>query len=163
MSVDGVDFKIQNPTPFNRGWYSHKFKSAGLRYEVALCIATGNIVWTNGPFPCGNWPDIKIYRGWLKNLLAPNERVEADAGYRGDETIDGPEDCLTLNQYEKKFTVRGRHETVNARIKTYAAMRETWRHHRNKHRMVFNSVVTITQLELLYEKPLFQIDYVTDH
>ena len=31
--------------------------------------------------------DIKIYRDFVKPMLLPGEMVEADAGYRGDETI----------------------------------------------------------------------------
>ena len=60
ITVDGTDFRIQEPIPFNPKWYSHKFKGPGLRYEVAICIKTGCIVWVIGPFPAGEWPDRKI-------------------------------------------------------------------------------------------------------
>ena len=62
ISIDAADFKILIPKPFNKKWYSHKSESAGLRYEIAICIQTGRMVWTKGPFPCGVWPDIKIFR-----------------------------------------------------------------------------------------------------
>ena len=65
-------------------FYSHKFKGPGLRYEVALSIQTGDIVWINGPFPAGAWPDINIFRHGLKWMLKEaGERCEADKGYRG--------------------------------------------------------------------------------
>ena len=60
VTVDGTDFRIQEPIPFNPKWYSYKFKGPGLRYEVAICIKTGWIVWVNGPFPAGEWPNRKI-------------------------------------------------------------------------------------------------------
>lgn len=83
MTVDGTDFRIEQPTEFSKRWYSHKFKGPGLRYEVALSILGGDIVWTNGPFPCGSWPDISIFRAGLIDELRPMEMVEADKGYRG--------------------------------------------------------------------------------
>lgn len=61
VTVDGTDCQIFEPRPFSKQWYSHKFKKAGVRYEVAVCIQTGWIVWINGPYPCGAWPDIKIF------------------------------------------------------------------------------------------------------
>lgn len=83
LTVDGTDFRICKPSPFSTRWFSHKFKGPGLRYEVAVSIVGGDIVHTNGPFPCGAWPDIKIFRSDLINKLAPGEMVEADNGYRG--------------------------------------------------------------------------------
>ena len=58
------------------------------------------VQWT---IPCGDWPDITIYRGWLKNKLIHVERLEADFGYRGDRTIDDPEtNCSAIEQKRKK-------------------------------------------------------------
>jgi hypothetical protein len=84
--VDGTDFEIFEPSPFLSIWKSHKFKGPGLRYEVATCIQTGDIVWINGPFPCGKYPDLTIFRLGLLHMLEDGEMVEADAGYRGEPT-----------------------------------------------------------------------------
>ncbi len=35
FQVDGTDFKIYEPAPFNPKWWSHKLNCAGLRYEDA--------------------------------------------------------------------------------------------------------------------------------
>ena len=87
MTVNGVNFPIQEPWPFvqekNKQWYSHKFKSVGLQYEIGICNKTGDIVWLNGPFPCGSCPDLEIFCLGLKNKLGPGEKVIADRGYRG--------------------------------------------------------------------------------
>jgi hypothetical protein len=61
VSVDGTDFRINQPTPFWKGWYSQKFKSAGVHYEVTISIQSGDIVWIHGPFPCGKFPDLTIF------------------------------------------------------------------------------------------------------
>lgn len=82
LSVDCTDCPINEPFPFDTKWYSHKFKSSGLRYEIALRIASGNINWVSGPFPAGV-PDINIFRKDLANNLIYPERVIADKGYRG--------------------------------------------------------------------------------
>ena len=50
------------PSPFSPKWFSHKFRGPGIRYELALCIRTGDIVWAYGGFPCGEWPDLKLAR-----------------------------------------------------------------------------------------------------
>ena len=86
VSVDEVDFEITEPYPYDREWsrrcFSPKFKGPGVRYEIALCILTGDIVWVNGPFACGQWSDWKFFsEGGLASNLDPNERVEADDGY----------------------------------------------------------------------------------
>jgi hypothetical protein len=38
VTVDGTDFRINEPTDFSTKWFSHKFKDPGLRYEVAISI-----------------------------------------------------------------------------------------------------------------------------
>jgi hypothetical protein len=49
---------------------SHKYagKSA-LRYELGVDIRGGNLVWIQGPYPAGKWPDIKIFNAILANFL----------------------------------------------------------------------------------------------
>jgi len=53
VSLDGTDFPIQEPTLFDRKWFSHKFKGSGLLYEIGLSIANGDIAWAYGGLPCG--------------------------------------------------------------------------------------------------------------
>ena len=83
ISVDGTDFKTQEPYPFNRKWMSHKNKGAGLKYEVAISIYSGDIVWIYGPHR-GSKHDLSIFRENLMNRLEEGEMVEADKGYEGD-------------------------------------------------------------------------------
>ena len=47
VSVDGTDFRIAEQ---GKRFYSHKFKKSGLRYDVAICIKSGDIVWVSGPY-----------------------------------------------------------------------------------------------------------------
>jgi hypothetical protein len=114
LSVDGTDCPIREPQEFSSRWYSHKFKGAGLRYKVALCIQTGWIVWKNGPYPCGSFPDIRIVRDRLIHFLLPGEKYVADRGYRdGGLYADTPTGFNNPGQRMRSI-VRARHETVNA-------------------------------------------------
>ena len=61
ITINGVDFLINEPTPFSPVWYSHKFDGPALRYELGVCIQTGWICWLAGPFPAGDFPDQEIF------------------------------------------------------------------------------------------------------
>ena len=52
-----------------------------LRYEVAICILTGDNVLINGPFTCERWNDIQNFRNSLMSYLSVGKRVKADYGY----------------------------------------------------------------------------------
>ena len=154
-----MDCRTNNPANFWKGWYSHKFKHAGVRYEVGICIQTGWIVWVNGPFPAGDWPDLNIFRAGLKNLLDRGELVEADNVYRGDAKVRTNEDCVNLFQYEMKFNVRARHETANSRIKCFKVLSDQFRHQLHLHGYCFNACAIIVQLNISTLEPLYAVEY----
>lgn len=166
ITVDGTDFKIQEPYPwkteFNRKFFSSKFKGPGLRYEIGVCIKTGFVVWYHGPFPCGAFPDIKIYNLKLKTLLLTGEKVIADKGYKGDFTV-----CTPLNasdeDHKKSMSIsRARHETINRRFKQMQALKQVWRHDRTKHIFALEAVLALTQLEFENGHPPFQVTSYND-
>ena len=161
VSVDGTDYQIRNQTPFWKGWYSHKFLGPGVRYEIALGITTGYIVWINGPFPC-SCADITIFRMGLKSLLyEAGEKAEADRGYRGEKnTISLPsDDVITWKDKWQKNKIRSRHETVNTRLKNWNCLGNKFRHDIRKHSCVFRAVAVLTQLSMQYGgRPLFKIE-----
>ena len=86
-----------------KAFFSHKFKKYGLRYEVGLCILTGDTIWFHSPFPCGRYNDIMIFRHALKDFLEENERVDADDGYLGEAPlkVKCPNASQTLSRIEK--------------------------------------------------------------
>eukprot|EP00171_Calliarthron_tuberculosum_P023512 IDg23512t1 len=105
-------------------------ESRRVRYEVGISLA-GDIVWVNGPWPCGSNPDIRIFRHDMKQALMEGERVVADSGYSDDK-------CVTLNviQDEEKqiaALLRARHETVNGRFKAFEILRNRYRHNLDLH------------------------------
>ena len=122
-----------------------------MRYEVAVCLRTSDIVWINGPHYPGTHNDIAIFQMALIHLLDDGERLEADRGYIGEHPtyikmptgIDQNENRQWLDQRH-----RNRHETVNRRFKVFNCMNSKFRHSMEKHGDCFNCVATLTQLSM---------------
>jgi hypothetical protein len=160
VTVDGTDFRIFEPTPFSPMWYSHKFKGPGVRYEVALSINGGDIVHIHGPFACGAWPDISLFRDRLAHMLLPGEMVEADRGYRGErEKIRIPVDYQSVEEKRQKSRARACQETCNKRFKQFQCLQQRFRHEISKHQECFEAVVVITQLSIQHGESLFGVPF----
>lgn len=154
-SVDGTDCMIQEPTPFDPKWYSHKFKGPGLRYEIGLSILTGSLIWVNGPYESGSYPDLKIFKRKMAKCVKRDEFVVGDNGYNHAK-------CLIPDNTDHKFMpihsrIRARHETVNRRFKQFNVLHHKFRHGVNKHAVCFHAVSQLTALSLQSGNSLFQI------
>jgi hypothetical protein len=53
---------IEEPSPFDKGFYSHKINHAALKYEIGLSLTESRIVYLSGGVPAG-MPDITLARG----------------------------------------------------------------------------------------------------
>lgn len=154
ITVDGVDCLVEGTSKL---FYSHKFKKSGLRYELGVCIRTGDIVWIHGPFPAGDWPDINIFRHGIKHYLLDGECVEADDGYIGEDPrlVRAPKGIRYMEDkwwYNKRGAARRRHETINQRIKVYGVLTNRFRHEYGKHSMCFRACAVLTQLSFDFGK-----------
>ena len=161
VTVDGTDFRIprQRPHSRDRQYYSHKFKHAALRYEVAVCIQTGLMVWINGPFRAGKWPDVNIFRRDLKGKLLPGEMIEADRGYR-DPSVRHCDVVVSRSDARAKSRAMRRHETVNSDLKTFGCLNQQWRHELGKHSVAFSSCAFLIQMKYKLEGgPKFHCKY----
>ena len=159
VSVDGTDFRIPHS---GRRFYTKKFNASGLRYEVALCIKSGKIVWVIGPYECGSWPDINIFRNALRSELDDGERVEADDGYVGDapQHVKCPKSISNRSATElMQSLVRRRQEHVNKRFKQWGILKQLYRHDITKHGDVFMAIVAITELIIENGEPLMDVEY----
>ncbi len=154
ITVDGTDFRIQEPWPFSSKWYTKKFHGPGVRYEIGICIQTGWIVWVNGPFPCGKWSDLKIALEDLVYMFQGNETAVADRGYRGHPIyFDVPRNANTLQHAVQMALARARHECVNRRFKQWQCMQQRWRHRLAKHGVTFRAVANVEQLKIARRAP----------
>ena len=160
LSVDGTDFQIPEPTPFDPIWFSHKFNGAAVRYEVGVCIQTGWICWVAGPFPAGDFPDLEIFRLYLKDYLDQHERVEADMGYQGELACRTPTDFDCNPQWKiMKGKARARHEAINGKFKEFSILGNVFRHNKKVHHLVFHGIASILQSEIMSGRGTFEVDY----
>ena len=164
VTVDGTDCRICEPIPFEKRWFSHKFKGPGLRYELSVAIATGDIVSYNGPFPCGEFPDITIFRLGIRKELGPGETIIVDCGYKGDVRVVTPDDPYVDGVIKKAMSkARARHETINSRLKKWGALKDRYRHPLNKHHVIFRAIVVIEQIRIENGHPPFQVKDYSDN
>ena len=135
MSIHGTDFKINEPSPFDKSWFSHRYNGPGVRYKIGISIETPKIVWSNGPRPCGAYSDLKIFRDGLKHLLKVDGFVLADSGYTDERCIQPP----GSNQKSHRLLslIRARHEYLNKRIKQFGLLNHKFRHDLSLHHYCF--------------------------
>ena len=101
VTIDGTDFQIGEPTPFDERWKSPKAKGAAIKCEVAVSIFSGDIVWIHGPH-VGSKNDLTIFREKLKNMLDAEEMAECDAGCKGDVEHLGNRDVWNSAKEKKE-------------------------------------------------------------
>lgn len=148
VTVDGTDFETVEYSPFNPGRHSHKFNGPGLRYEIAISVATCYIVHFNGPFLCGEWTDLRIARNLLHSRLSSDEYYLADKGYRCGT---GPAIMRTALPPHRRQTfdkLMARHETINRRFKEFAILGTRYRHEEEKHVYVFRCIAVLIQIDI---------------
>ena len=162
VTVDGTDYRIPEPSVFDTRWYSHKFRGPGLRYEISVCIRTGKIVSYNGPFECGRWPDLNIFRNKLKGMLTVGEKVVADRGYRGDDKVLTPDDYINRAHQKAMSNARARHETINRRLKTWGILKQFFRNKLDKHHIAFRSALVLEEIAIENGRPPFQVAHMRD-
>lgn len=159
-TIDGTDFKIYEPTPFDRKWYSHKTNGPGLRYEIGIGIQTGWIVWVNGPYPCGAWPDLRIARDGIIMEVEHGEMLLADGGYADGNNYFVTPTGHNNDQSRMMSIARARHETINCLFKQFGILKQTFRHRLDKHDNIFQAIANITQLGIeLGETRVFEVSY----
>jgi len=163
LLVDRVHCRMHEPMhgtcSKNPKCCSHKFKQAGLDYEIALSIFENKCVWVNGPFPAGK-NDISVFRSLdgLKEKMttvANGKLGIADLGYRGEAaTLTTPNSHDDSAVREFKSRVLARHEKFNGQVKNFGCLSERFRHCIVKHQMCFDSIVVICQHQLENGSPL---------
>ncbi len=159
LSVDGTDFRVAKS--YEKPLYSYKFKKSSLRYEVALCVKTGDICWWAGPYLPDLWNDNMIFQDGIVHHLEPGERCETNDGYCGSAPNYAKLPTLVAEDPVRatiQQRVRNRQETVNKHFKNWAILATPYCHQLPEHQIVLGAIVVLTQLSLA-ENPLFQVEY----
>ena len=147
--------------------YSHKFHQAALAYEIALSIRESKVVHINGPFDASIhdkaiFVDERIDEDGmptgLKNKIPDKKKAIGDKGYRGLNGIVSTPNSHDPEDVRKfKSRARARQEAFNARLKTFACLKDDFRHQRPKHKIVFEAVVVICQYQMEFGSPLWDV------
>lgn len=135
VSLDALDIKILEPTPFDARWFSHKFHGPGLKYEIGLNIRNGDIVWAFGGYPCGEFPDLCLAREAFVLALNDNERAMADKVYK-DPSFITPNSSNSIQHN----LIMSRHETVNKRLRQFNILKIEFRYVLQKLPMIFHVI-----------------------
>lgn len=160
MSVDCVDCAVKEPYPFDKGIFSEKLNGPGYKYEIGICIATGDIVWVNGPFKAGKNDSTIFKEDGLMDALCEDECVEVDAGYKGSDKFKNPNISQCRTDRKQKSRVRARHEVANSRLKLFEVLNSIFRHEaKEKHQMCFDAVAVITQLMFEFHGRVYDVEY----
>ena len=149
-----MHFKIYEPSPFSPFWFSHKFKRAGLTYEIGLNVHTADSCWAYGGFPAAV-NDLTLAKRGVLSVLPAGELIIADKGYKGEphRIITPIDDYSTNFNYQHKIMMT-RQECVNKRVKDWHFMSATWRHGWESHIRTFYAVIALTQIKLENGEPL---------
>lgn len=157
-SLDGVDFPIQEPRVdgrVQRMYYSHNLNRSGLRYGIGLSIATGDIVWAYGGYPCGEYPDLLLaWEAYLPSI-DDGEMTVSDNGYQDPNYFIFPRMFPGSAQHQKE--ILSRHETINSRLKQFNVLKEPFRGLLDTHTNCFHAVVNIVQVMIDCGENLYQL------
>lgn len=157
--VDGTDCPTQEPSPFSSRHFSHKFNSAGFRYQVTTS-RKGDLIDVDGPHRpgCKYGSEKAIFERGVMSYLDDGEECEGDKYYRKQI-----KDIFTgyLSNEERKFAARfrARHESLNGRLKRFQILTTKFRAKPafQKHSMAFRAIAVLCQLEIETSSSLFEL------
>jgi hypothetical protein len=164
-SLDGIHCLISevrsNP---DKKWFSHKYKKAGVVYELAISIFRGSLVWINGPFPAGQ-SDLAVFRkpDGLKSKIPEGKRIIADQGYKADSMLSTRNPLDTDTVKELKRRAKARHEVFNGLLKNFQILSQRFRTTKGsederleKHKIVFEGCSVLVTYDV-EDHPLFKV------
>jgi DDE superfamily endonuclease len=165
ISADGVDFKMwerQHPKyPIDTKAMSHKFKSCGAKYIIALSVFRPKCVFIGGPFR-GGMGDLDMFRdsGLMDKMKAQGKICIADRGFRSKHVHERqhfsfPEamDSKPLNNF--KARARCRQETYNRRLKHFQCLSSTFTNGFGKHGIALRAVAVMVQYQMDNGSPIY--------
>lgn len=160
VSVDGTDFRTREISneEFNqvKGNCSHKFRHCALRYEIAISVRTGFVVWINGPFR-GAACEKTIYTRGLAKKIKEGKLCISDGGYAGCDKVSMPNYREPKELRRFKTLIRTRHESFNGRVTGFRCLQETFQYAPTQHVICFEAVVVMLQYQIELGHPLYDL------
>lgn len=156
MALDGTECPVQIPTEFliQKHYYSGKKKKHTIKYEVAVQLDNGRILWVGGAVP-GSVHDVTMARTLgIFNHLVPGELIMGDKGYYGDEHFITPfKQPQTVQEAQWNScinSVREIAEHTYCRIKTFNFTQQKWRHDLELHPIAFKTLCHMLNIDLFF-------------
>jgi len=163
MTVDGTHCWISEPGHplFSQDseYYSHKYNKAGINYELGIALATGKLIWMNGPFKAGrNDKSVFVGEGLKQRLLTLSKKAIGDGGYVGHyDAISTPNAHDSYGVKRFKSRALKRQEDFNGMTKTFKILRERFRHCVGRFPVAFEAVCVICQYKIESDEPLYDV------
>lgn len=165
ISADGVDFKLwerKHPDlPIDTKAMSHKFKSCGAKYIIALSVYRAKCVFIEGPFRGGHH-DLDMFRdsGLMQKLKASGKVCITDRGFKSKHGHERkhfayPDKMNSKGLNNHKSRARLRQETFNRRLKHFEALSITFTNGFIKHGIALRAVAVIVQYQMDNGSPIF--------
>ncbi len=148
--------------PMDRQTLSQKFGHGALKYEIAIDIFTGKVVWISGPFKAGVH-DKTIFSQALLHSIPAGKKVIADKAYGPhDNPVDQakmslPNACDPPELKNFQGRARARHESFNGRLKTFRCLSDTFHHGNHQHVHALNAVAVTIVYGMELGSPLFEV------
>ena len=92
-------------------------------------------------------------------MVDRSEKILADGSYKDNNQYFETPSGLNNATEQMKAHARARHETCNRCFKQFGALSQWFGHPRKKHGIVFTVVAQVTQLAIMYDQPLFDVEY----
>jgi hypothetical protein len=165
LSADGVDFKMwekQHPKyPIDTKAMSHKFRSCGAKYIIALSVYNPKCLFIEVPFRGGK-PDIDMFRdsGLMKKLMDSGKVCIAARGFNSQFASERKHFALPDYMDSKplsnhKSRARLCQETYNRRLKHFECLSSTFKNGFEKHGIALRAVVVMVQYQMDNGSPIF--------
>ena len=165
LSTDGVDFKMwerQHPDfPVDTKAMSHKFRSCGAKYIIALSCFRAKCVFIEGPFIGGKGDlDMFVESGLMKKMKDNGKVCVADRGFRSKHTHERkvfayPDYMDSKELHNFKSRIRLRQESYNRRLKHFEALSSAFKNGFIKHGVALRAVATIVQYQMDNGSPIY--------
>lgn len=153
LIIDSTSCPIVRPVDpgLQRAFWTYK-KGWAIKYEVAIHLFTGKILWVSRAYP-GSVSDIQVSRtsGFLF-ILDPGEMVLADKGYYGENVFVVPFKGNSLSEDQRDFNLRlsklrVKVENTFSFVKDFDSLVRKWRHDRALHPLTFRVICKLVNFD----------------
>lgn len=127
VTLKSMDCPIQRPMDSGRQrYFSSRINGPAMRYEIGLSLRTGQIVWVNGGYPCGEVDDLTLAKKAYVQAVQEGEKTMAGNAYTDSPYFIVPKSHPRLaEQFQMAEEL---HNTVQNAFRQWAVLRTSFRH-----------------------------------